>query len=321
MIEIDGSHGEGGGQVIRTSTTLSAITQKPVRISNIRAGRPNPGLQNQHLTAVKAVRNICRGTLEGAELGSTQLTFTPGPIVGGNYDFNIGTAGSTSLVAQTLIPIALFAEKPSIFRIIGGTHVIKSPSYDYLEQVFVPAIRNFGAEVTASIARTGYYPKGNGEIILEVASSTLKGCTIWPKQETISVLIRLSDLPLSIGVREKKIFVNENITNVKIYEEKAADPGNAVFAYSGFRGAYVLGEKSKRAEVVAKETLDAIRSYILFEIDPHLADQLLLYAALAKGETRFTTSEFTTHLKTNAEIISKFVDRKIKLEGNEVNIS
>src|SRR3989338_8277796 len=142
MIEIDGSHGEGGGQVIRTAMSLSAITKKPVRIFNIRAGRPNPGLQAQHLTAAKAMRNVCRGTSEHAELQSSELVFHPGEIVGGRYDFNIGTAGSVTLVAQTLIPILLFAEKKSELSITCGTHVIRSPSSDYFEKVFLPAIGN-----------------------------------------------------------------------------------------------------------------------------------------------------------------------------------
>src|SRR3989338_8509896 len=155
MIEIDGSHGEGGGQVIRTAMSLSAITKKPVRIFNIRAGRPNPGLQAQHLTAAKAMRNVCRGTSEHAELQSSELIFHPGEIVGGRYEFNIGTAGSVTLVAQTLLPILLFAKKESKIKIIGGTHVIRSPSYDYFEKIFLPAITRFGVEANAKIIKPG----------------------------------------------------------------------------------------------------------------------------------------------------------------------
>ncbi|MFA6530746.1 MAG: RNA 3'-terminal phosphate cyclase [Candidatus Micrarchaeia archaeon] len=314
MIEIDGSHGEGGGQIIRTSMTLSAITKKPVRISNIRANRPNPGLQMQHLTAVKAVRNICRGTLEGAELGSTSLTFVPGDIIGGNYDFNILTAGSTSLVAQTIIPIALCAEKPSVFRIIGGTHVMKSPSYDYLEKIFVPAIRLFGANVTCELLKSGYYPRGGGEIEIKVHPSKLAAPKSFESEKDVSVFIRLSNLPLSIGIREKKIFVQNDIETVKIREEQAVDPGNALIAWAGLRGAYSLGEKSKRAEVVAQEAYDEIIAALDYDIDKHLADQLLVYAALSEGKTSFTCPEITDHLKTNAEILSKFVERKIRLD-------
>lgn len=175
MIEIDGAYGEGGGQSIRSSLTLSAITKKPVRIFNIRAGRPNPGLQMQHLTAAKAVRNVCRGTLTGAELHSTELTFEPGEIIGGEYEFNIGTAGATTLVAQTVLPIALFGNKKSNFLIHGGTHVMKSPGYDYFENVFIPAISKFGVKTVSELVKTGYYPKGGGLIKVSLNHGKLFG--------------------------------------------------------------------------------------------------------------------------------------------------
>jgi len=328
MIHIDGSLQEGGGQIIRTALTLSAITKKEVSIENIRAGRPKPGLAAQHLTAVKAVRNVCRGTLEGAEIGSMNLVFHPGEIVGGKYDFNIGTAGSVTLVAQTLIPILLKAEKESIIRIIGGTHVMKSPGYDYFEKVFIPAIQHMGAQVESRLVRLGFYPKGGGDIEVIVKPSELKGTDIWPRSEQVQVIIRNSNLPLSIAIREKKIFIQNNIEQVYIRETQ--DPktgtenrtlatGNAVTAWAGFRGAYSLGEKGKRSEVVAQEAFDEMKKEI-FDVDKHLADQLLIYAALAQGKTSFETSEFTSHLKTNIEIIRKFIDRDIKMDGNKVEI-
>jgi len=321
MIHIDGSQGEGGGQVIRTALTLSAITKKEVSIENIRAGRPKPGLAAQHLTAVKAVRNVCRGTLEGAEIGSTNLIFHPGELVGGKYDFNIGTAGSVTLVAQTLIPILLKAEKESIIRIIGGTHVMKSPGYDYFEKVFIPAIQRMGAQVESRLVRLGFYPKGGGDIEVIVKPSELRGTDIWPRSEQVQVIIRNSNLPLSIAIREKKIFIQNNIESVYIRETQ--DPelatGNAVTAWAGFRGAYSLGEKGKRAEAVAEQAYDEIMAE-KFDVDKHLADQLLIYAALAQGKTSFETSEFTSHLKTNAEITQTFIDREIRMEGNKVEI-
>lgn len=310
MIEIDGSYGEGGGQIIRTALTLSAITQKAVRISNIRAGRPNPGLQMQHLTCAKAVRNVCRGSLEHAEKESTELVFTPGKIVGGKYDFNIGTAGSVTLVAQTLIPILLSASKKSALRITGGTHVMKSPGYDYFEQVFLPGIRRFEADVDSRMLRTGYYPKGGGIIEVDVKPSKLSGCTDWASEETIRALIRISGLPMSIAIREKKIFVQEDLYKIAIREDESYSVGNAVTAWKGLRGAYVIGERGKRAEVVAKEALEAVKAETK-EVDMHLADQLLIYAALAEGETSYTTTKITNHMKTNMYIITKFIDRDI----------
>ncbi len=314
MVEIDGSYGEGGGQIIRTSLTLSAITGKPLRISNIRANRPNPGLQPQHLMACKAVRSICRGTLSGAAVGSTELEFEPGPIVGGRYDFDIGTAGSVTLVAQTVLPILLAASKGSHVRVTGGTHVMKSPGYDYFENVFLPAVAGFGAGITSRMLRPGYYPKGGGTIELEIAPSKLRGRTEWGQDAgPVRAMIRLSGLPVSIAIREKKIFVQEGIEAVHIREDEADSPGNAVTAWTGSKGSYVLGEKGKRAEAVAAEAIGAIRKEA-GEVDTHLADQLLVYAALAEGGSRYTTAQKSGHLRTNAYIISHFIERPIRID-------
>ncbi|MEW6748507.1 MAG: RNA 3'-terminal phosphate cyclase [Candidatus Micrarchaeota archaeon] len=318
-VEIDGSYGESGGQILRTSLTLSAITQKPFRISNIRAKRSNPGLRSQHLTACKAVRKVCRGTLTGAELESTELSFEPGPIVGGKYDLDIGTAGSVTLVAQTLIPILLKASKPSELSITGGTHVMKAPGYDYFERVFLPAIRLFGADVETKLIRTGYYPKGGGKIELTVKPSQLKGHSSWLQDEHVTVLIRLADLPLKIAIREKKVFMENDISHIMIREEHALSPGNAVTAWRGFRGAYSLGEKGKRADIVAKEALDALNAE-KWDVDMHLADQLLLYAALAEGPSSYRASQVTEHLKTNAYVISRFIERKIDLDEGKIRV-
>lgn len=321
MIEIDGSYGEGGGQIIRTAIALSAITNKPVHISNIRANRPNPGLAAQHLTAARAVRSICRGTLSHCEIGSTEFSFEPGEIVGGRYEFHIGTAGSVVLVAQTVLPILLSASKPSVVRITGGTHVMKSPSYDYFEKVFVPAISVLGAKVQSRLIRSGYYPKGGGEIELNVAPSKLKGNEKWMKETGTTVKIRISNLPISIAVREKKIFVQNNIENVRIWEERG-EPGNAILAWSGFVGAYALGEKGKRAEQVAEECLEELQKEKKAgsDVDRHLADQLLVYASLAEGTTRFKTSEITSHARTNAYVISKLVERRFCISDNWIDV-
>ncbi len=319
MIEIDGSYGESGGQILRTSITLSALTNKEFRISNIRAGRKNPGLQPQHLMACNSVRKVCRGTLEGAELKSSELVFRPGKIVGGRYEFNIGTAGCTTLVAQTIIPILLHASKKSSVRIIGGTHVMKSPSYSYFENVFLPGIRRFGANVDSKMIRAGYYPKGGGMIDIDVEPSELHGCTDWESDDNISVIISIAGLPMSIAIREKKIFVQEDIYDVRIREERSLSVGNAVTAWKGLRGSYVIGEKGKRAEIVAAEALQALKNEN-YDVDLHLADQLLIYAALAEGKTSYATSRITEHLKTNSYVISKFLDRKIKIGENRISV-
>ncbi|MDD2655606.1 MAG: RNA 3'-terminal phosphate cyclase [Candidatus ainarchaeum sp.] len=181
MIEIDGSHGEGGGQIVRTALTLSALTNTPVRIFNIRAKRDKPGLRPQHLMAAKAVRSVARGTLEGAEENSHELSYTPSGIIGGKYEFNIGTAGSSILVAQTVLPLLLSASKPSEVKITGGTHNPKAPSYDYFDRVFLPALNSMGCSVEAEMLRAGYYPSGGGEIRLKVKPSKPKPTDYWTR--------------------------------------------------------------------------------------------------------------------------------------------
>lgn len=320
MIIIDGSHGEGGGQIIRTALTLSAITGKEFHITKIRANRSNPGLQPQHLMAVKAVRSICRGVVENAEIKNESLVFRPAKIVGGKYEFNIGTAGSVVLVAQTIVPILLFAGKPSTVRIIGGTHVMRSPSYDYFEHIFLQAIRLMGAEVKAKMNRAGFYPAGGGEIEISIAPSKLKGNQIWHKGDKARAIITLGNLDESIAIREKKIFLQNGIEETYIRKYNTFSPGNAVLLWQGFRGAYVLGEKGKRAEVVAQEAVDELRKET-GDMDRHLADQLLLYATLANGKTEYQTSEITEHLRTNAEIIRFFIrDRKIDISDNKITV-
>ncbi len=319
MISIDGSHGEGGGQITRTSLTLSVITGKAVEITDIRANRKPPGLKMQHLTAVKAVRSICRGKLEGAEEGSRRLVFEPGKIVGGRYDFNIGTAGCTTLVAQTILPILIIADKKSEVRITGGTHVLKSPGYDYFEKVFIPAINLMGAKVESRMLRSGYYPKGGGEIELKVQPSKLKGTESWPKEEHVKALIRVANLPLSIAMREKKVLIENEMEDVSIREEQALSPGNSVTLWKGLRGSYVPGEKGKRAEAVAQEAVEELAKET-GDLDRHLADQILVYAVLAEGKTGFSTSEITSHFRTNADIISHFVERKIRHKDNLIEI-
>ncbi|MEM3422908.1 MAG: RNA 3'-terminal phosphate cyclase [Candidatus Bilamarchaeaceae archaeon] len=312
MITIDGSEGEGGGQIIRTALSLAVITKKPFIIENIRAKRPNPGLQPQHLAAVKAVRSICRGKIDGAELKSTKFYFQPSEIIGGRYTFDIGTAGSVVLVAQTVIPILLFAKKPSVVKIIGGTHVMKSPSFDYFEKVFLPAINMMGANVKAKMYKAGFYPAGGGEIEIEVIPSNLEGKTKWNGDKKIRAIITIGKLDDGIAIREKKIFVQNGIEEIYIRRHETVSPGNAVIVWRDFCGAYVLGEKGKRAEMVAQEAVDSLKKEN-GEVDHYLADQLLLYGMLASGKTTYITSAITEHLKTNATIAKTFIERDIKI--------
>ncbi|MEW5996497.1 MAG: RNA 3'-terminal phosphate cyclase [Candidatus Micrarchaeota archaeon] len=321
MVEIDGSYLEGGGQIVRTSLSLSALTNTPVHIINIRAKRDKPGLRPQHLMAARAVRSIARGKLEGAEEDSKEISYSPSGIIGGKYEFNIGTAGSSILVAQTILPLLLSASKPSEVKIIGGTHNPKAPTYDYFERVFLPALKYIGCEVESEILRAGYYPAGGGEIRLKAKPSKPKPTEQWHRvpESQAQVLISLANLPMPIAIREKKIFVQENIERIYVREEKCLSPGNAVLAWRGFVGCSVLGEKGKRAEIVGEECLQGLRAEGDVDVDHRLADQLLIYAALA-GKTSYKTSRISSHTATSINIIEKFLGKKFSIEGTTIRV-
>lgn len=318
-ITLDGSFGEGGGQIIRTSLALSALTGKNITINNIRAKRKKPGLQPQHLTACYAIKKICNGQLE-TTLHSQTLSFKPGKVVPGNYEFDIGTAGSVILVAQTLIPVLLMQSQKSILRIIGGTHVLKSPSYDYFAMVFLPALANFGAKISSRLIKSGYYPAGGGIIEVEINPSSLRAVQEWQKIfAQPQAIITLSKLDDNIVLREKDVLQKNNIKQIAVNHEEALCAGNSVFIWQGYNGSYVVGERGKRAEVVAEEAVDFFKQQT-GEVDSHLADQLLIYACLARGNTQYITSEITEHLLTNKSVIEKFIDRSIHIERDKKSV-
>lgn len=316
-IEIDGSLGEGGGQICRTSLSLSALTGKSLNIYNIRAGRDAPGLKPQHVACARAVRSIARGTLEGAEEGSDELRYSPKQIYGGDYEFDIGTAGSTVLLAQAILPLLFASPKKSTIRIRGGTHVPKAPTFEYFERVFLPALSIFGLQAKCTIERAGFFPRGGGEITLEVNPGTPKPATYWPRESKIRAILTYSNLPLKVPIREKKVLITNDINEVYIREYEATDPGNAVLLWKGFCGSAVLGKKGLRSEEVSQITIEELKREGDAEVDHHLADQLLLYAALG-GKTRFKTSLISKHTETNIYVIEKFLGKKFFTEGNEV---
>ncbi|RDI48727.1 RNA 3'-terminal phosphate cyclase [Aquicella lusitana] len=319
LITIDGSYGEGGGQMVRTSLTLSAITGQPFILKAVRSKRGKPGLLPQHMMACVAVNTISQGRLEGAALGSDAFRFEPGTIKGGTYHFDIGTAGSLILLAQAIIPICLHATDSSRICLTGGTHVLQSPGYDYFAQVFLPALQRFGANVQIRQYKTGYYPKGGGLLEFEIQPQVLQGCTNWSSSNETHAVIRLSRLAHHIAEREKQVLMQQGIEDIQLYEEAAFSPGNAVTLWQGFRGAYVLGKVGKKAEQVAEEAFLLLQQEE-GEVDRYLSDQLLIYAALARGETRYITSEITGHLRTNAFVISKFVQRDIDFSDHCIRI-
>jgi len=326
MMEIDGAIGEGGGQVLRTALSVACVKGQPVRIYNIRAGRESGGLKAQHLSVCRLLAEITGAKMEGAELGSREIVFKPGEISGGDYSFDIGTAGSITLLFQSALPVLAFAKSKSTLAIRGGTHVKAAPTYDYFEKVFLPAAREFGLKAESRMVRPGFYPKGGGEAVLAVEPSRLCGKAFSPQPRNSSLKMAAnysiisSLLPTHVGQREESV-IRQMLAGYTLYGERknleAACAGNAVCVWSGFVGASSLGEQGKKAEKVAEE---ACRDFLAASasgasVDSHLADQLLLCAALAEGRSAFFAPSFTSHLRTNAEILRRMTARNIILAG------
>ncbi|MCI0662556.1 MAG: RNA 3'-terminal phosphate cyclase [Acidobacteria bacterium] len=323
MITIDGSFGEGGGQILRTSLALSLVTGKPFRIENVRAGRKNPGLLRQHLTAVNAAASIGQAEVTGASIGSTSLTIAPSKITHGEYHFAVGTAGSTTLVLQTVLPALLIADGPTRLTIEGGTHNPFAPPYNFLAKSFLPLLTRMGVTVTANLDRYGFYPAGGGRIEINI---TPTGKLLPLVMETRGELRRrqarvlLANLPRKIGereltiVRKKLSWPNEYLMIEQI--DNSSGPGNIVSIEIGcdhltevFTG---FGEKGVPAEEVADQAVQQARRYLAADVatGEYLADQLLVPMALA-GEGSFTTLPPSRHTTTNIEIIKKFLDVEI----------
>ncbi len=327
-IIIDGSEGEGGGQVIRTSLSLSAITGKPLRIENVRGKRKKPGLFRQHLTALRAAAEICDAEVSGDSLKSSEFSFCPGQIKAGDYDFAIGSAGATTLVAQTTLPILSFADGPSTVTISGGTHNIWAPTFDYLDQAFLPQFRKMGGRAKAEIEAYGFNPAGGGRIRLDIDPVTtperLELNSRGDKRaEQVTALV--ANLKDSIGKREVKTLLrglNLHPEQGEVISVESAGPGNCVTLALPFEHVTELiigiGQHGVRAESLAKHMVKEAQGFLKTEaaVGPHLADQLILpMALLAGGE--FTTNEITQHTRTNIEIIQRFLDVEITLEQTD----
>jgi len=322
-IIIDGSEGEGGGQVLRSSVSLSAITGTPVRIENIRAGRRKPGLMRQHLTAIRAAAEICDAELEGGELGAREISFIPGKIKGGDYRFQIGTAGATTLVAQTVLPILSHADTDSTVSISGGTHAAWAPTFDYIDRAFLPQFREMGGRAAIELAKYGFYPAGGGEINLTIKPiKTPARLDLTERGDKVSehILAVVSNLPWKIADREVKTalrLMNLDEGQGEAIQTEGQGPGNVISLFSEYENVTEvfigLGEHGVRAEQVAKSVVKEAREFISSKaaVGPHLADQLLLPMALLKGGS-FTTTELTQHTLTNIDIIKRFVDVDIE---------
>ena len=325
MLTIDGSAGEGGGQILRTALALSTVTGKPFRIEKIRAGRPKPGLLRQHLTAVKAAAEISGAKVTSAELGSADLTFSPGTVAAGEFTFAVGTAGSTTLVLQTVLPALITASGPSKLVLEGGTHNPAAPPFDFLAKSFLPLINRMGPTVNAELKRPGFYPAGGGRIDVSITPAPqLLPLDMLERGAIRSTTARaiVANLPRSIAVREvallgRLLSIPEDLLIVE--EIKGAPgPGNAVAVevvtethaevFTGF------GELNVRAEAVATKVAQEARAYIAagVPVGRYLADQLLIPMALS-GAGKFRTGPLSRHTTTNIDVIRMFLDVSIDL--------
>ncbi|VVB73241.1 RNA 3'-terminal phosphate cyclase [uncultured archaeon] len=328
-IEIDGSTEEGGGQILRISLALSSILGKPFRLHNIRAGRPNPGLRPQHLAGVNAAAKMTNAKVKGAEVGSTELEFVPEKILGGRYDVDIGTAGSVTLLFQSILPILIYADRQSQITVTGGTHVTHSPTIDYYEHVFLPMIQKFGASAELNVDSFGWFPKGRGRVTLFIRPSNLAAVDL--KSKGNLVLIRgacsLSGLPEDILSREeggiRSVFSGANIDKTV---KQSLSQGTAVTLWAEFdnslMGASELGKKGVRAESVGKAAASALQKDIDSKgtVDEWMADQLLLFMALAKGKSQILVPRMTSHVKTCLQIIPLFTGVLFETDKNLVSV-
>jgi len=335
-IEIDGSHSEGGGQLLRTSLSLSLLLQEPFRISGIRANRPNPGLQAQHLTAVNAAAAISNAAVQGNSIGSQSLSFSPRGIFPGSHSFDIPTAGSAILVLQAILPPLLFAPAPSNISVSGGTHVSWSPCFEYADKVFLPSLAMMGASASLKLERIGFYPAGGGRISAEITpvAGALTPLSLKEKGPLaqISGVSVASSLPAAIAGRQKSAALAKlvSIACPKSIEAKAAEspsPGTYLFLSAEYKnlaeGFFALGAKGRPAEKVGEEAAAALAKFDSSPaaVDAHLADQLLLYCALARGTSAFTAEEITPHFKSNALVIRQFLPKaEISFDGNAVSV-
>jgi RNA 3'-terminal phosphate cyclase (ATP) len=327
MLHLDGSYGEGGGQILRTALSLAAVTGVPVRIDRIRAGRPKPGLRPQHLTAVQALARVCQAEVTEAHIGSQALTFKPRVLKAGHYLFDVaektGSAGAVSLIAQALLPPLLMAGAPTTVILKGGTHVPWSPPVHYLSHVFLPALAGLGATVELSLERWGWYPKGGGEVHVQISPvRTLIGVESRTPAAPVAfqALSAASKLPEHVARRQAARLtarLRESVP-VEIIPASGQDPGSFVFLWGPRAGFSALGARGKPAEQVADEVAEAYLAFLKSRaaLDRHLADQILLYLALAQGPSSFTTETVTSHLLTNVWAIEQFLGPKFEVRGS-----
>lgn len=334
MIEVDGSQGEGGGQVLRTCLSLSALTQRPFRLHHIRAKRKQPGLRPQHLTAVRAVAAICQAEITGDHLNADCLEFYPqARPQGGAYTFDVteatqgGSAGAVTLIFQAIVWPLLFAEAPASVILRGGTHVPFSPPFHYLSEVAAPMFTRLGADFRVRLAAWGWYPAGGGEMQAEIRPISHLQATSFARpanshQPPVVGLAAVTNLPAHIPHRMARRA--DNLlrpagweTKITAVRENGRGPGAGLMLWLPQAGFTSLGRQGLPADKVAETAVADLLAFLHTgaDVDKHLADQLLLPLALAQGQSQFTTDQLTQHTLTNADLLRRWLDCSIVIEG------
>ncbi len=338
MLVIDGSFGEGGGQILRTAVALAAITGEEVKIVNIRAKRPDPGLKRQHLTGILAAAKMCDAVVEGASVGSTEVVFKPGTIRGGRYTFDVGTAGSVTLVLQTLLPIMAFADSPVSVEVRGGTDVPWSPPVDYLRFVIRPHLERVGYSFSVEVFRRGHYPRGGGvvRVAVERPPRSFRSVELVRAGNLLSIngLSHCVKLPKHVAERQARAAYEEirkHFPNVRVdiglewYEPEKdphLGPGSGIVLWATTERSVVggdgLGEKGKPAEVVGREAATKLLEDLStgMAYDRHMADIIIPYLALANGLSTIGISRLTLHAYTNIWLVKNVLKADISYEGD-----
>lgn len=332
FLEIDGSYGEGGGQILRTAIAFSIIMNKPIKVKNIRAKREKPGLRPQHLAAIRILRDISNAKLEGDEIGSSEVSFIPGYVEPKVLNIDLRTAASITLVLQAVIPSVSLSNSSIELELIGGTDVPWSPTFDYLANVVKPCLEIIGIRFNVEAKKRGYYPKGGGRVNAVIEPCTSVSPLILTDRDEVprvGLMSRCGRLPKHVAERQANSAINYleekgvKVNEIVIAEEQSESPGSSILISSNskacFIGADAIGEKGKRAEIVG---LDAAKEFYSFYdslscIDPHLADMISPILSLARGESRFSTPRITAHLETSLYVSKLFTGCSYSFVRNE----
>lgn len=316
MIELDGSEGEGGGQTVRTALSLSALTGQPFHIVDIRAGRPDPGLKPQHLAGVRLMQKLCSAQVEGDAVASRELTFIPGKISGGSHEYDVGTAGSLTLLLQSALPALVASPMETELYLKGGTDVRWSPPVDHYQMVLFPLLRRMGANLEMTVERRGFHPKGGGAVRLKVTGAALSPLRMEERGEAVKVVGRACAQNLRIEVAERMIAsarkeLPDLVAEIDITTGPC--PGAGLTLAAEFRdtilGWSALGERGVPAERVGHEAASCLRKVLDLggTLDSRTADQMITYMALAKGDSSFTVGKISGHLTSQMQLLPQFL--------------